>query len=458
MNIRLKPTHAGSAARSSRRPPALPGLPLIGNALDFRKNPVALLRRGYDTCGAVFSIRLGPMPAVVIIGPENHRFFFTETDKTLSMSDVYQAFVPIFGAGFTLAAASDEYKEQRAILAPAFQPQRMPDYIKVMVEETRSWIDTLGSAGEFDLVHAMEHLAVHTVSIALMGRDFRERMGDDYVQLYRDVVGGIEVMLPPNLPLPRFRRRDRARRTLHARIRQLIAERRANPGHHDDFLQHMAEARYSNGQLVPEGTLESMILFLVFSASESTPLQASWSLIHLLQHPAYLAGVLHDQQAALGTPGQISEEGLRRLDRLEWALKESERLRPMTTMLWRRATTPYELDGYQIPKGWVTIMCPAVAHRLAEVFPDPDVYRPERFAPPEAEDRKTPFSLVGFGGGHHKCPGTRFAYNWMKVVFSLLLERYTLTLVNPDPQPNYQMSIARPEAPCLVRYQLRSTP
>jgi sterol 14-demethylase len=199
-----------------------------------------------------------------------------------------------------------------------------------------------------------------------------------------------------------------------------------------------------------------MILFLVFSASESTPLQASWSLIQLLQHSSYLATVLDEQMVVLGqSPDNINLDTLRQLNRLQWALTETERLRPMTTMLWRETLEPYDLGGYHVPQGWITIISPAISQRLSDVFPSPDSYDPERFSPPRAEDRKNAHALADFGGGTHRCPGHAFAHNLMKVVFSMLLQRYTLSLVNPDPKPDFSSTITRPESPCLIRYRRR---
>jgi sterol 14-demethylase len=436
-------------------PPAVPGLPLIGNSLDFRRDPVKLFRKGYEAFGPVFSIKLGPKRAAVILGPENHRFFFSETDRALSMSEVYRVFIPIFGDGFTLAAEPDEYREQRAILQPAFSGQRMDENVRVMVRETLEWLDGLGDEGEFELVASIEELSLHIIASALMGEEFRRRMGEDFWPLYRDVVGGLDFVLPPNLPLPRFRRRDRARRILHERIRSLVLERRAHANGHGDFLQTLADAKYSDGRPVPEDKLQSMILFLVFSASESTPLQASWTLIQLLQHPDYLSLVLEEQETTFGGRAEeVSPESLQRLERLQWAVRETERLRPMITMLWRYNLRSYGIGDYEVPKGWSTIICPPLSHRLPEVFADPERYDPERFSPRRAEDRKELFSMAGFGGGAHKCPGMHFAHTLMKVVFSLLLQRYTLELLNPDPQPDFSHSITRPEA-CPVRYRRR---
>ena len=52
---------------------------------------------------------------------------------------------------------------------------------------------------------------------------------------------------------------------------------------------------------------------------------------------------------------------------------------------------------------------PAFSHRLPHVFPRPDDFDPERFAPPREEDKAAPFSFIGFGGGRHGCMGSNFA-------------------------------------------------
>lgn len=53
---------------------------------------------------------------------------------------------------------------------------------------------------------------------------------------------------------------------------------------------------------------------------------------------------------------------------------------------------------------------PNFSHVLPTVFDNPLGYEPERFAPPREEDRKKPFSFIGFGGGRHACIGQNFAY------------------------------------------------
>ena len=101
------------------------------------------------------------------------------------------------------------------------------------------------------------------------------------------------------------------------------------------------------------------------------------------------------------------------------------------------------------------MVCPAVAHRLPEVFANPDMYDPDRFAPDRAEDQKQPYGLIGFGGGRYRCPGANFGTHEMKCILSLLLRRYSLELMDPNAGPDFQMGVVRPQPPCRVRYRQR---
>lgn len=436
-------------------PPSLPGSFIFGNALDFYRDPIQVFRRGYETLGPVFSIRLGPKRAAVLVGPENNRLFFTQTDQIFSMREVYKFVIPMFGK-VTLAAEPEEYREQRAILQPAFGRGRMRSYVEVMAAETEAWLDSLGGRGEFDLWGAFEQLSMYIAAGALLGEDFRRGFGREFWALYRDVAGGMEFVLPTNLPLPKFRRRDRAKARLLAMLRPLIAERRASDAAHEDFVQSFAKATYSDGRAVGEDTIIGMLLILVFAAYETTAAQVCWVLVQLLQHPDYLELVLREQEEVFGSgPGAIDEESLQRMERLEWAVKEGERMRPITTMLWRYNARAYDVGGYRVPRGWVTIICPTLTHYSPDVFTRPHEYDPARFSPQRAEDSRVPYGLVNFGGGVHRCMGVHFARYEMKVVLSLLLRRFELELPGPPPPPDFGTGIMRPKSPYAIKYRRR---
>jgi hypothetical protein len=133
-------------------PPAMPGLPILGNLLAFNRDPYGLLQRGYDTLGPIFSLRLGPKRAAVLIGPHYHQRFFEETDHTLSMAQAYKFLVPMFGEPVGVTAAPEDYQKQRAIFLELFKSANMEGYVQVMVQEVQAWLATLGDSGTFEVV------------------------------------------------------------------------------------------------------------------------------------------------------------------------------------------------------------------------------------------------------------------------------------------------------------------
>ena len=81
--------------------------------------------------------------------------------------------------------------------------------------------------------------------------------------------------------------------------------------------------------------------------------------------------------------------------------------------------------------------CSWASHRLPDVWPEPDAFRPERFAPGNRE-RIPKGAYVPFGGGSRMCIGMRFGLAEVGVIAAAILERFRLELA-----PGYQL----PDAP-----------
>lgn len=435
-------------------PPSLPGTPLLGNALQFLRDPVSLLKRGQLEHGNIFSFRLGNQPAVVLLGPDYNRFFFEQTDKLLSLRRAYPFFISMFSEQTYFFARPEEYREQRDIILPCFRGKKMANYVDVMARATTEFMDQLGPSGQCDLTTTLGPLVMKVAAAAFLGEDFLRGLGSEFFDIFRAFSGGMEVVLPLWLPLPRLLRSKRAKVRLQEMLRALIASRRQVPRVPEDFLQTLVDARYSNGEPVPESVIINLIVVLVWAGHETTAGHISWGLADLLRHPDYLETVLAQQGAVLGDSTEIDFEHLHRLKRMEWALKETERLNPVAYVLMRTAQEDIELSGYLIPKGSSVFLSPTLSHRLPEVWTLPDVYDPERFGPERAEDKR-PYSLIGFGGGTHRCAGVNFANQEMKVILTLLLQRYELKLLDTSPQPVAGARTKWPQSPCRVRYRLR---
>ena len=434
----------------------LSGLPLLGNLLDYARDPSALFQRGYETHGAIFSIRLGPVRAAVLLGPEHHAFFFDQTDKVLSVGRTFQWMVPIFGNKFPLATEASDHEKLFPIYALPFQAKRMPGYVEAMVCETMEWLRSLGDEGQFELRESFGELVIRIAARAILGAEVRERLGHELSNLFSYLTWGTRSHFTRS-NLSRFAGpiRGGAKRTLHEAMRHVIAERGAHPGEHRDSLQLLLDARRDYKGLLTDELIIDLLLGLVAVGQPNTTAHAMWALTLLLQHPDYLASVLDQQEAVLGSEASMDLPALRKLRFLDWALKEAERLRPGVVVMGRYNLKGYERGGYYIPQGWRTFISPAASHRLSAVFSKPDIYDPERFSPKRAEHRKKPFSVIGFGGGGRHCLGEHFALMEIKVILSLLLQRYTLELLDPNPRPTAGPEIKFPQSPVRIRYRRR---
>jgi cytochrome P450 len=75
------------------------------------------------------------------------------------------------------------------------------------------------------------------------------------------------------------------------------------------------------------------------------------------------------------------------------------------------------------------------SHRLPDVFPDPDSFKPERFAP-EAKKALPKGAYVPFGGGPRTCIGMRFGQLEIRTIATAMLSQFSFALA-----PGYELKV-----------------
>ncbi|GCE03088.1 cytochrome P450 [Dictyobacter aurantiacus] len=435
-------------------PPMLSGSPVVGNLLEFMKDRQGLLQRGFNTLGPIFGIRLLNQPVAFLIGPEYQQIFFTETDKKLSMHKSYAYLKAALGeVGFT--APPETYFAQRPILLKPFKSEKMIKYVAIMQQEVQQWLDTLEDQGVFELRATVTQVVQNVAAHALMGKDFRDRTGPEFWKQYLIIGKAIDPALYPYLPLPKFIRRDRAKKKLREMIWPLIVERRSHPERYDDFLLDFATAEYKDGTPMEDDAVIATIMGLMFAGHETTAGQAAWTIIQLLQTPAYLQSLQQEISDRLPVGEPITARNLSSMKHVFWAVQETTRMHPSADVLARRVEEDIEVGKYRIPKGWNLMVAADIAQRLPDLFTNPTIYDPLRYAPGREEDRQHRFSLIGFGGGTHKCAGMNFANNEMMIITALLFQQFDLELITKEPRVDYSLGAARPEK-TYIRYKRKS--
>jgi sterol 14-demethylase len=420
---------------------------------------VAFLLRGREQLGDVFTFRLAGQRLTALTGLAAQAAFFQAPEDQLSARAAYRFMAAVFGKGVVYDATAEDMDAQIGFLLPALRDERLRAYARVMQEEAESYFERWADHGEVDLLAAMNELTVFIASRCLVGGDFRRAVTEEFAHLYHDLEGSVNLLtfLEPRLPLPSARRRDRARARMTELISRVVADRRTRGTDAEDFLQSLMGARYPDGRGLDDAQVTGLLLATVFAGQHTSAVLATWTGVLLLEHESHLSGVV-DEQSRVLAGREMTLEALRQLVVLERCIKEAERMHPPLVLLMRRVLRELEVGGYLVPAGDIALVSPAAAHRLPDVFANPDRYEPDRFAPGRQEDRKHRHALIGFGGGHHRCIGSTFAYQQVKAIWSVLLQRFELTLARRGHAPDYSTFVPGPRAPCRVRYRRRTGP
>jgi sterol 14-demethylase len=434
------------------------GLPFLGHAIEFQRNPVRFLERGRQRFGDVFSFLLAGNQVAVLTGPKANEAFFRAPDRQLSARDAYQFTVPIFGKDIAYDTTDDRMTEQLDFVIPALNERRLRVYVDFINQEIESYVAGWNDQGEVDLVNLGNELTFFIASRCLIGHEFRQNLTTEFAHLYHDLEAGLNLIgfFWPNLPLPAFKRRDRARARMVELISGIVARRRAEGTAGEDFLQTLMTARYRDGAGLSDDNITGMLLTLIFAGQHTSAVLAAWVGVELLRHPKYLASVIAEQRG-LPAKSDLNFDALRDMVLLDRAVKESERLHPPLILLMRKILSDFGYRNYRIPAGWLAMVSPGVSHRIPEVFADPDRFDPDRFAPGREEDKKARFSLITFGGGKHGCIGMTFAYLQIKTIWSVLLQNFEFELLDRDAVPNYTTFVVGPSQPCRARFRRRAS-
>ncbi|MEE3330571.1 MAG: cytochrome P450 [Myxococcota bacterium] len=447
-----------ATSQNENRPPvARGGLPGLGHLLKLRADPIELMQRVHRQCGELGEIRLARQPVVMMYGEQAQEAFFRAPDDQLDQPSAYPFMTPIFGEGVVFDA--DPEQRRQAMKNQSLRDKFMRGHAEVIAEETERMIAGWGQSGEIDLLDFFAELTIYTSSACLLGREFRAELTSEFAVAFRGLEGGTDALayVNPYLPLPTFRRRDRARLRLVELITQIIDRREAEGRKPQDLVYILTRLKNEDG--TPRYTpnvITGMFISMMFAGHHTTSGTAAWSLIELLRNPDVKERVTNELDDLFADGRAVSFHALREIPELECAIKEALRLHPPLILLMRKVMHAFHYKGWTIPAGTTVAVSPAVSNRMPEHFPDPDLYHPDRYKPGREEDKRS-FAWIPFGGGRHRCVGAAFAMMQLKAIFSVLLRRYEFEMAQPSDSYRNDNSkmVIQLEHPCRVRYRRR---
>lgn len=432
-----------------------------GHLEEFRTDPIGLMQRVRDECGDVGWFQLADKHVILLSGAKANEFFFRSADEDLDQAEAYPFMTPIFGKGVVFDASPERRKEM--LHNSALRGEHMKGHAATIEREVHRMIENWGEEGEIDLLDFFAELTIYTSTSCLIGMKFRNQLDSRFAQFYHQLERGTDPLcyVDPNLPIESFRVRDEARKGLVALVQDIMNQRIANPPADKsdrDMLDVLVSIKDEDGNpRFSADEVTGMFISLMFAGHHTSSGTSAWTLIELMRHPDAYTEVI-DELDELYADGQaVSFHALRQIPKLENVLKETLRLHPPLIILMRVAQGEFEVEGYPIHKGDFVAASPAISNRIAEDFPDPDSFAPERYEQPRQEDLINRWTWIPFGAGRHRCVGAAFATMQIKAIFSVLLREYEFEMAQPPEsyRNDHSKMVVQLARPAKVRYRRR---
>ncbi len=372
---------------------------------EFEREPLPLLLRLHEESGPVFSMRVMYAPIVFALGPEANHYMTVSGASNFRWRDGGMGdLIPLLGDGL-LTTDGDYHRRARRIMLPAFHREQVAATTGVMSEEVERALEPWRAGQRLDLYAWTRRLALRIAMRALFG--FDPGRSPEMAHQFERALGywgrayAAQMLRGPGSP---YGLMVRARAWLDEVIFAEIDRRAASGERGTDLLSLLMDATDEDGSRLSKQELRDQVMTLLFAGHDTTTSTLTFLFYELARNPGR-----HD---------------------LDLAIDETLRMYPPAWIGPRRSIEPFELHGVRVPGGVLVNYCSWASHHLAEVFPEPFQFRPERFT--EAARAALPKgAYVPFGGGSRTCIGMRFGLLEVRTIAAAILERFSLELAEP---------------------------
>jgi cytochrome P450 len=187
----------------------------------------------------------------------------------------------------------------------------------------------------------------------------------------------------------------------------------------------------ATGETMSDRQLRDEILTFMIAGHETWTNSLIWTWFLLSEHPEVRERVEAELDEVLAGRSPSAED-VRALRFTGAVYSESLRLYPPVWTVGRTALVDHEVGARTIPAGSIVLLSQHVVQHDPRWFPDPFVFRPERWLSGDA-DRAPTFASFPFGAGPRVCIGQPLAMLGSVLFIATIARRWRLDLVPGHP-------------------------
>jgi cytochrome P450 len=436
-----------TAPRALADLPAPPGLPVLGQLLEFAPARLhAQLDAWQAQLGSPYRLKLGPVQVFVSADTELLQAVLRERPERFRRMRQIEECIAEMGSNGVFSSEGEAWKPQRQLVMQALNATHfrgfLPTIEKITARLLRHWQAAAASGATVDMSRDLMRFTVDVTTALAFGEDPNTMDSDgDVIQnhlaeVFPRLMARINAPVPywRFVRLPADRRFDRSLAAIHAHVDGLIAAARqrlrdAPAQAPRNVLESMLRASEEPGSRVDDATIHANVMTLLLAGEDTTAHTLAWTLFFLAQHPHW-QDELHRKCAEVLGDAALPDtmEQVRALDLLEAAANEATRLRPIVPLLFFEPTEDVELAGVALPAGTPLFFLLRPAMVDAAHFAEPLQYRPDRWAPGHVVGTHDARAFLQFGAGPRVCPGRHLAGVEVRMVLAMLMRNFHIEL------------------------------
>jgi len=380
---------------------------------------------------------------VLLSDPEEIKEMFAAPADALLPGEGSRVARDVLGDHSLVQLDGNEHIEQRRILSPSFQGEGLQKLEDLMVETAEREIAAWPVGHTVEMYPLLQKMTIEVILSTVFGLSSGQR--HDHL---RDSL--IEVLdasshLLSLMPITRWRLFglapwSRVKAALHRSdelLFDLISKRRRDGDGGDDVLAALLVVSRDDGSPMSDREIRDQLMTLLTGGHETSASTLAWTFERLARSPSVLDRLLEEIDTDEGDAYMTA------------TLQETLRCRPVIACLPRLVKRGIEIGDWTYPPGVALMPEPYLVHHDETLYPQPYVFRPERFL----EKPPGTYEWIPFGGGRRRCIGLHFAMTEMKVILRAVLGTSRLRPISERddaPRRRSVMVIPRAGAPVML--------
>ncbi len=342
--------------------PGPKGLPLSGNLLAFRKDPLGFLIKARQEYGDVAHIRFGPPRHVYLISdPEQIKEVLLTKQSAFRKAKGLQTAKAVVGEGI-LTSEGEKHMRQRRLLQPSFRKDRIGRYAEAMVDYGQKMLSSWKPGETRMITDDMMQLTLDIITHTMFGTSITNGVDDishaiDVGMKYVTHKATSVIDIPESLPTKSNLEFKQAAATLDKVIFGIIEDRRKNPdASRGDLLSMLLAARdEEDGSGMSDRQVRDEVMTIFIAGHETTANTLSWTWYLLSRNPE-AEKAFHEELDRVLNGRKPTYDDLEKLQYTQHVVSESMRLYPAAWAINREVQQEVEIGGNTYKPGDTLMM------------------------------------------------------------------------------------------------------